>query len=54
MNRFEAYREKKFIDPEFKREYDALESEFATIQAMIDAQKQSALQEDEVKLNGAK
>ena len=30
-------------DPEFKAEYDALEPEFAIIQAMIDARKASGL-----------
>ncbi|MBR1561560.1 MAG: helix-turn-helix transcriptional regulator, partial [Clostridia bacterium] len=38
----------KLQDPEFKREYDALESEYAIIQAMIDARKQSGLTQKEL------
>ena len=38
----------KLHDPEFKREYDALESEFDIIQAMIDARKQSGLTQKEL------
>ncbi|MBR1560481.1 MAG: helix-turn-helix transcriptional regulator [Clostridia bacterium] len=48
MSRFDAYRERKLQDPEFKREYDALESEYAIIQAMIDARKQSGLTQKEL------
>ena len=35
MSRFDEYKEKKMQDPDFKKEYDALESEFDTIQASI-------------------
>ena len=48
MSRFNKYREMKLHDPEFKREYDALESEFDIIQAMIDARKQSGLTQKEL------
>ena len=48
MSKFSAYKEKKLRDPEFKREYDALESEFDIIQAMIDARKQSGLTQKEL------
>ena len=43
MRRFEDYLNEKLKDPEFKKEYDALEPEFAIIQAMIDARKESGL-----------
>lgn len=33
MSRFGEYKEKKMQNPEFKKEYDALKSEFNTIQA---------------------
>ena len=48
MSRFNEYRNMKLQDPEFKREYDALESEFDIIQAMIDARKQSGLTQKEL------
>ena len=48
MSRFNEYRNMKLHDPEFKREYDALESEFDIIQAMIDARKQSGLTQKEL------
>lgn len=48
MSRFNEYREMKLHDAEFKREYDALESEFDIIQAMIDARKQSGLTQKEL------
>ena len=48
MSRFNEYRNMKLQDPEFEREYDALESEFDIIQAMIDARKQSGLTQKEL------
>ena len=48
MSRFNEYRNMKLQDPAFKREYDALESEFDIIQAMIDARKQSGLTQKEL------
>ena len=35
-------------DPEFKKEYDALEPEFEIIQAMIDARKNSGMTQKEL------
>ena len=48
MSKFSEYREKKLQEPEFRKEYDALESEFDIIQAMIDARKQSGLTQKEL------
>ena len=43
MSSFHEYLKEQMTDPEFKREYDALEPEFAIIQALIDARKASGL-----------
>ena len=43
MSNFNEYLKEQMKDPEFKREYDALEPEFAIIQALIDARKASGL-----------
>jgi len=43
MRTFEAALTEMLKDPEFKKEYDALEPEFAIIQAIIDARKDSGL-----------
>ena len=40
---FDVFLAEQMKDPEFKKEYDALEPEFAIIQAMIDARKSSGL-----------
>ena len=48
MSKFSEYKEKKLQEPAFKKEYDALESEFDIIQAMIDARKQSGLTQKEL------
>ena len=48
MSKFSEYKQKKLQDSEFKKEYDALESEFDIIQAMIDARKQSGLTQKEL------
>lgn len=48
MRRFEDYLNEKLKNPEFKKEYDALEPEFAIIQAMIDARKESGLTQKEL------
>jgi ribosome-binding protein aMBF1 (putative translation factor) len=48
MSKFSEYKGRKLQDPEFKKEYDALESEFDIIQAMIDARKQSGLTQKEL------
>ena len=43
MTQFNDYLKKQLSDPEFKKEWDALEPEFAIVQAMIDARKKSGL-----------
>jgi len=43
MSDFRNFLEKQLQDPEFKKEWDALEPEFAIIQAMIDARKTTGL-----------
>ena len=39
MSDFRGYLSEQLKDPEFKKEWDALEPEFNVIQAMIDARK---------------
>lgn len=48
MTDFEEYVAEKLKDPEFKAEFDALEPEYAIIQAMIDARKESGLTQKEL------
>lgn len=43
MSNFNEYLKEQMKNPEFNREYDALEPEFAIIQALIDARKASGL-----------
>ncbi|MCD8119821.1 MAG: helix-turn-helix domain-containing protein [Lachnospiraceae bacterium] len=43
MKTFQEYLDEQLKDPEFKAEYDALEPEFALIQAMIDARRETGL-----------
>ncbi len=43
MSDFRKYLDKQMNNPDFKEEWDALQPEFAIIQAMIDARKQSGL-----------
>lgn len=43
MTRFEDLLNEQLKDPEFRAEYEALEPEFAIIQAIIDARKNSGL-----------
>ncbi len=43
MKTFDSYLAEKLKNPELKKEYDALEPEFAIIQAMIDARKESGM-----------
>lgn len=45
---FKDYLNEQLQDPAFKAEYDALEPEFAIIQAMIDARKASGLTQKEL------
>ena len=48
MTNFDEYVAQKLEDPEFKAEYDALEPEFAIINAMIAARKNSGLTQKEI------
>ena len=48
MTDFDEYVAEKLKDPEYKAEYDALEPEYAIIQAMIDARKESGLTQKEL------
>ena len=43
MKTFDEYLTEQMKDPEFRAEYEALEPEFAIIQAMIDARRNSGL-----------
>lgn len=45
---FKDYLNEQLQDPAFKAEYDALEPEFAIIQAMINARKASGLTQKEL------
>ena len=42
MKNFNDYLSEQLQDPEFRAEYDALENEFAIIQAMIDDRQSSS------------
>lgn len=48
MTKFNDFLKEELKDPEFKAEYDALEPEFAIIQAMIDARKECGLTQKEL------
>lgn len=48
MKKFSEYLNEQMMDPEFKREYDALEPEFAIIRAVIDARKESGITQKEL------
>ena len=43
MSEWDRFLEEQLKNPEFKAEYDALEPEFAIIQAIIDARKNTGL-----------
>lgn len=45
---FDDFLHEQLKDPELKAEYDALEAEFASIQAMIDARKASDLTREQL------
>ena len=47
---FNEFLEEQLQDPEFKKEYDALEPEFTIIQSVIDARKASGLTQKELSL----
>jgi len=48
MGSFEHYLEKKLKDPDFKKEYDALEPEFNIMLAMLKARKSQNLTQKEL------
>ena len=48
MSDFQEYLAEQLQDEEFKKEYDALEPEFAIIQALIDARKNSGITQKEL------
>jgi ribosome-binding protein aMBF1 (putative translation factor) len=45
---FESFLQKQLKDPEIKAEYDALEPEFALVQALIDARQLSGLTQQQL------
>ena len=42
-NSFDSFLQEQLKDPEFRAEYEALEPEFAIVQAMIDARKRTGM-----------
>ena len=48
MSDFQEYLAEQLQDEEFKKEYDALEPEFAILQALIDARKNSGITQKEL------
>ena len=48
MSDFREYLNEQLKNPEFKKEWDALEPEFNMIQAMIDARKNSNITQKEL------
>ncbi len=48
MTNFNDFLENRLKDPNFKKEYDALEPEFSIIQAIIDARKNSGMTQKEL------
>lgn len=48
MTNFNDYLARQMENPEFKDEYEALEPEFAIIQAIIDARKSSGITQKEL------
>lgn len=45
---FQKYLDRQLEDPDFQKEWDALEPEYAIIQAIIDARKESGLTQKEL------
>jgi len=43
MSEFREFLEEQLQDPEFRKEWDALEPEFAIVQALIDTRKNAGL-----------
>ena len=53
MTRFDDFLKEQMDDQEFKTEYEALEPEFAVIQALIDARKATGISQKQLaKLTG--
>lgn len=50
MTNFDEYLNEQLKNPEFKAEFDALEPEFAIVQAIIDARKKTGLTQKELSL----
>ena len=50
MSDFNEYLTEQLKDEEFKKEYEALEPEFAIIQALIDARKKNGITQKELSL----
>lgn len=48
MTNFDEYLNEQLKNPEFKAEFDALEPEFAIVQAIIDARKKTGLTQKEL------
>ena len=48
VNDFKSYLNEKLKDPEFRREYEALEPEIALIKAFIEARRTSGLTQKEL------
>ena len=48
MTKFDDFLNEQLKDPEIRKEWDALEPEFAIMQAMIDARKRSGLTQKEL------
>ena len=53
MTNYKDFLNEQLKDPEFKKEYDALDAEFSIIQAMLDARKAAGLtQKDQADRTG--
>ena len=48
MSNFNSYLKEKLKNPEFRAEYEALEPEFAIIQAIIDARKSHGITQQQL------
>ena len=48
MTNYEKFFQNQMKDPEIRKEYEAMEPEFALIQAMIDARRESGLTQQEL------
>jgi ribosome-binding protein aMBF1 (putative translation factor) len=48
MSSFNEFLNEQLMNPEFRKEYEAMEPEFAIVQAMIDARKKSGLTQKEL------